>query len=351
MFKGYHLSYIEISQKEFDKHLKNTQFMYTLYGSYNEYAKSNIKINTHCIRWITVNNINITLTYKLGSKWFNFRTNITKNYPKNFVQKPFDPIAAYSTFSRVVKPLEIPRHDVENIGPYVNHHLDRKGTYEYAICYDVNKAYFNTFTKPMPLDIIGYNRKPKKDEVGFNTAGIPVIGPSNLFCEFIFRLGQHKGLCKYSEIMLKHMNDAPDKKPYFKFCINASVGNLANHNPFLRNMIVWYNNTFIKSKVDKNTIWSNTDSIVSTVKRPDLEIGDKIGQFKVEHEGRFIQAGTGYQWLDDNIVTNSGISRDKIKIFEQVYNRQFILGQDNDKLYNLTIWRFNYETQRLEKIR
>lgn len=40
--------------------------------------------------------------------------------------------------------------------------------------------------------------------------------------------------------------------------------------------------------MDENTLFSNTDSIVSLVPRPDLKISDNIGDFKIEHQGDFI---------------------------------------------------------------
>lgn len=47
-------------------------------------------------------------------------------------------------------------------------------------------------------------------------------------------------------------------------------------------------NKFIKNLMDENTLFSNTDSIVSLVPRPDLKISDNIGDFKIEHKGDFI---------------------------------------------------------------
>ena len=40
--------------------------------------------------------------------------------------------------------------------------------------------------------------------------------------------------------------------------------------------------------MDENTLFSNTDSIVSLVPRSDLKISDNIGDFKIEHQGDFI---------------------------------------------------------------
>lgn len=345
---------MEITQESMNEYLHKTRTYDTIYATY-EQANENKKINHQPLtRYIKVSRLYVALSYKLGGVWYHFKTNMAKEYDIGFKDKrQADPIQAYAIFARVVKPIKYQNIQIDNLGGYQDNHLDKKGKYDYAICYDVNKSYFNACRNPMPTEMIDEWRQPLDGEVGFNFNGIPIIGPSSTKCLWIFKLEEMPRLNRYFQIYSKKLLNAKnkDEKQFFKDEINYSLGNLSHHNPFLRNMIVWYSNQFIKSKVDENTIWSNTDSIVSTVKRPDLDIGNEIGQFKIEHEGKFIHAGTGYQWIDDKVISNKGISKDQVKLYEKKYNKQFILSETStEELADLLIWRFDYGKETLERL-
>lgn len=353
MFKHYHISYKEVSVEEFNNHLEETKYWKTYKCEYEKFEELNTTTQRYT-RFLSVKRLYATLSYKLnGKKWVNIKTNISKDYTDFESTVCNDPVRAYAIFARVVKPKEY-RENVSNIGPYQLYpNIKTAIKYDYAICYDINKSYFNAMNNPMPTEMVAKYRCPNKGEVGFTISGHIVIGPSEFECDYIFKLERIGGLDRYREIYLNKLNNAKTKeeKKHYKFEINSSVGNLANHNPFLRNMIVWYANNFIKSKVDENTIYSNTDSIVSTVKRDDLEIGSNVGQFKIEHEGPVIIKGSAYQWINDNKFSNKGVSLDQIALYEKTYNKKFILGEAKpEELANLTLWRFNYEKEKFEKI-
>lgn len=352
MFKHYHISYKEVSVEEFNKHLEETKYWKTFKGKYEEFEGLDSTTQRYT-RFLNVNRLTATLSYKLsGKKWVNIKTNISKDYTNFESTICNDPTKAYAIFARVVKPKEY-RELITNLGAYHKYPEDKTATkYDYAICYDINKSYFNAMNNLMPTEMIAKYRCPNKGEVGFTVAGSVIIGPSDFECDYIFKLERMKSLDRYREIYLNKLNNAKTKeeKNHYKFEINSSIGNLANHNPFLRNMIVWYANKFIMSKVDKNTIYSNTDSIVSTVKRDDLEVGNEVGQFKIEHEGPVILKGSAYQWLNDNKFSNKGVSLDQIALYEKTYNKKFILGESTtEELINLTLWRYNYEKEIFEK--
>ena len=55
------------------------------------------------------------------------------------------------------------------------------------------------------------------------------------------------------------------------------------HNVFIRIAILEYARLYISSLKDENTIMQTVDSIVSLKPRNDLNLGDGLGQFKVEH--------------------------------------------------------------------
>lgn len=347
-----HIVYTEVDQKTFNSKLDESDGYVTHLYPFEQRPESETHQGYH--RYINDKTLYITLTYKIGGQWRSYKTNKAKVYDEGYTQTVVDPIRAYTIFSRVVKPVKIPEVDrdkVHNIGGYTDFHPDKKGHYVRAICYDVNKSFFNACKNMMPTTIVDKYCAPKLGEVGFPASGIPVIGPSDHICYYVFKLDWHDGLRRYVDLYSQKLKKAtdPNVRRRLKDEINLSIGNLAHHNPFLRNMIVWWSNEFIKSKVDDNTIWSNTDSIVSSVPRPDLEIGDDVGQFKIEHDGEFIQNVTGYQWVTDHVIRWKGVSQDRIKIFEKKEGRQFLIDRDDlSTVQNLYI--FDYGKQKLKKV-
>lgn len=94
----------------------------------------------------------------------------------------------------------------------------------------------------------------------------------------------------------KEKAQTPAQKREAKAIIVAAVGFLQRRNPLLRAAAIGWCNRKMISLCDRNTIFCNTDSLVSTAPRPDLEIGPAMGQFKIEHEGSFAHVGMNTQW-------------------------------------------------------
>ena len=95
-----------------------------------------------------------------------------------------------------------------------------------------------------------------------------------------------------------------------KDMLNFPVGCLQNKNAWLRAWIVGKCNERIKSLIDEDTLFWNTDSIVSKRRREDIEkdMGDGLGQWKLEHVGKVAYVGNNYQW-NDEIPTYRGIPK------------------------------------------
>ena len=73
---------------------------------------------------------------------------------------------------------------------------------------------------------------------------------------------------------------------------------IQRYNIFIRLGILYNAAEYIKQFQDEDTVYCNTDSIVSLKRRTDLPLGIELGQFKEEHvneDFKFIQAGQ-YQW-------------------------------------------------------
>lgn len=76
--------------------------------------------------------------------------------------------------------------------------------------------------------------------------------------------------------------------------------------------------------IDENTIYCDTDSIISNKKRTNLNIGDDIGQWKIEHEGVECHVLGEKRYYIGEKIALSGLSskeRDKIMIDEQLTTR------------------------------
>ena len=170
-----------------------------------------------------------------------------------------------------------------------------------AICYDMNSAYAYAMLQDIPdTSKPPMEKKIEQGEIGF---GFDENGNVCLqhagFCPYVFKTIPSP-FHKFVYTWYNRKKNAKTKlekrkaKEYLNFC----VGFLQGRNEFLRAFIVCFANERIKSLMDENTIYCNTDSIVSLVPRDDLEIGTDIGQFKIEHEGKFAFKGFNYQWND-----------------------------------------------------
>lgn len=190
-----------------------------------------------------------------------------------------------------------------------------------AICYDMNSAYGYGMLQPMP-DTSKPPRRGiiKPGEIGFNEVSyngdieIQSLEPFfSGYSENIFKIIPSP-LDKFVNKWYNVKKEAIDKvtKTKAKNMLVYSVGMLQRHNPFLRAAIIGQCNNYIKSLFDENTIYANTDSIVSLEPRPDLPIGEDIGQFKIEHDGDFAYIGFNHQW-NDEIPAYRGIPKSWFK--------------------------------------
>ena len=211
--------------------------------------------------------------------------------------------------------------------------------------YDINSAFSYAMLQKMPdtrqlprlHDIVGEN------EIGFDIDGnayIEVGTPA----EYIFPLIESPFkdyIYKYYELKQNEKNK--DKRKMWKLWLNIPTGVLQRHNIFLRNAVLMYSNRYIESFMNEDTVYCNTDSIVSLSKRTDLPLGSEIGLFKEEHKNenfKYIREGI-YQWNDE--CHYKGINGRYIKDIEKT-DGWF------EKMYNNLPIKYNKETRRLEYI-
>lgn len=204
-----------------------------------------------------------------------------------------------------------------------------------AYGYDMNKCYLAALKEQVPItQEMDVMRVVEEGEVGFTVDFGDVVLHKNKetglnevrnpmrrvevgeFAEYVFPLTKSPFL-RYVEYMEKAIAKAKakgdkDEESRLKSNIVCSVGNLQNHNPFLRAHIVELMNKKMMALMDENTLYCNTDSIVSLTRRDDLPISDNVGDFKVEHHGKFTHFGVDYTW-DDGKETHRGENKNPIK--------------------------------------
>ena len=174
--------------------------------------------------------------------------------------------------------------------------------------YDINSAFpavFKYGKYPITDNELG-GGIVEEDEVGFITNAehqLKLVKPGG-FALYRFKMGYSAKLQKWAwdNFNKKNLYKSQGKTKEaaeLKLAINSALGVISNHNIFLRCYITdtLYQN--MEALVDENTLIANTDSIISLVPRPDLEIGKGLGQFKVEYENvDFIHEGNGYDVID-----------------------------------------------------
>lgn len=170
-----------------------------------------------------------------------------------------------------------------------------EGKRTHAISYDMNSAYSYAMLQMMPDTSV----PPKAKVVGPGEIGFDLDGNRQTkgYSVFVFRLVESP-FKKFVETYFKRKINAKNlsEKRRAKEYLNFSVGFLQNRDPFTRAQIVGLANDKILELKDENTIYCNTDCIVSTKERPDLKLGTDIGEWKIEHEGEFAFVGFNYQW-------------------------------------------------------
>lgn len=143
-------------------------------------------------------------------------------------------------------------------------------------------------------------------------------------------------------------NSTGNEKLEAKAMLNLPIGYCQRYNPFLRSYVVNTCNKVIKDIIDENTLFWNTDAIFSKVRRPELEIGNEIGQFKEIKCDKLVYVGNVYQ-INDEDPTYRGISKTWFKSFEKEYGRKYDLLKDYDKtISRINYYDLNWETLKLE---
>lgn len=192
---------------------------------------------------------------------------------------------------------------------------------ENCYSYDLNSSYAFAMLSDMPDCKQGYeirdtsDRRAKRvqpDEIGFEVIDNRLQVINSGYATYVFK--RVKSPFKaFVDKYYKAKKLAKDKeeRQQFKDILNFAVGYILRKNPFVHACILNNARRFIESFEDKNTLYINTDCIVSKTKREDIEelLGDEVGQFKIDHFGTFRRLNGAYQWVGEK-PTARGVSKE-----------------------------------------
>lgn len=182
---------------------------------------------------------------------------------------------------------------VANMYYYIDKMIKRNEWISHCYGYDMNSCYPYFMTKPLPYgNIIRENDFVQEGELGFSW-NITIKGDKSLvmnlpgeYACYIFKTKIYQGFVDWANTEYSIKLNAKDTGYYdlIKKKYNAVIGNMKYHNIFIRIAVLEYAYKYMESLKDEHTIMQTVDSIVSSVPRPDLDIGDNLGQFKEEHK-------------------------------------------------------------------
>lgn len=334
MYKSKNVKFINI--EEFNKHLAYCK-------KYKEIVYSPRKIGTECyIANIVIDIVNIYLTYRKGDVTTTYSTRLDGEDPSNKITG----LLAYQTICKYYK---VPKMDtfewmeknyiqvgekrqiqwvLASAVPLLYSNVEMSGK-EYNKCYgyDMTSAYGWALLQPIPdtTKEPRFNSEVKEGEIGFCMDGTTEYegGYGNIIfplipSPFVKFVNKWFGIKKYG---------TKEESAKAKQMLNYAVGYMQRTNPFIRNTIVNRCNDKIKTYMDENTLYCNTDSIVSLVPRSDLPLGDRIGEFHLEHEGSFAYSGFNYQW-NKEVPTYRGVVKKWFDGFEKKHKRKWDILKD-----------------------
>ena len=222
--------------------------------------------------------------------------------------------------------------------------------------YDLNSAYANTLLKKIPdlnKPVIANwpdQIKVNKNEIGFILDDELSIVKPGYMADIKFKLINTPD--KLKDFLIKWYNikkvSTGNKKLEAKAMLNLPIGYCQRYNPFLRSYVVNSCNAAIKQLINDDTLFWNTDAIFSLKRRPELELGNEIGQFKEIHCDTLCYVGNVYQ-INNEDPTYRGISKSWFKAFEKQHGRRYNLLLDyNKQVSRLNYYELNWKTLKLE---
>lgn len=313
---------------------------------------------------IEVKRTNVFLTYRDGGATITYTTRLSDDGP----QEKITGVRAYMTLCHYYKVPNMTTNEklkkkvkivngksqiswiINSAIPMLwSNPLEGGKVHENCYEYDMISAYAWGLLQDIPNTAVEpkYNATVKKGEIGFYLNGdITFNGVANVvfplmkspFEKFVTKWF---GIKKYGK---------GEEKIKAKQMLNFAVGYMQRTNPFIRNTIVNRCTNRILELMDENTLYCNTDCLVSKVKRDDLDIGANIGQFKIEHEGKFTYIGFNYQW-NDEVPTYRGVVKKWFENWEKKHKRKWTILDEQPPSIELNDYYYDEEKVKIIKNR
>lgn len=212
-----------------------------------------------------------------------------------------DKMEGWEAFRKSLNPYILGYHEGEEIYFKDNEKFLEFKTEQYQWCnldfankwlecysYDINSCFLSFLDYDLPDNKIKAEwRNVQSGEIGFiDDLGYLKMCKKGEYARWIFNKKKYRSLSKFKHVMYNERlkSESQEEKDFWKDCMVKSIGYLKYVNVFLRSAILNYAKARILAAMDENTIYCNTDSIISLKPRNDLDIGINCGQFKVEHE-------------------------------------------------------------------
>lgn len=262
---------------------------------------------------------------KVSRKTKTFRWQLDKD---NMYISKTTPLNASAQFGKVyhIEDIEdlygIKPKDIVTEKPLLYANSVYRGKPYVAYEYDMSAAYLQMLKLPIPNQYtLRKHAKLGKGQCGFVewNGELEYTEVEGRYCDYVFDLMPSPFIKKVEALENKIAKEQDkNKKTDLKNIYRLVVGCWRNKNPFIRGCIIGRCNTLVKSLIDKDTIYANTDSIVSTKPRPDIMESGFI--WKLKHNGELFKLSKrtkfDYQW---NLETPT--QRGLVKRYVEYYNQ------------------------------
>lgn len=354
MYRSKNVKFITI--EEFNKHLAYVKKFRNVVFKKREIPGDPMEAN------VIIDIVNIFLTYRVAGKTTTYSTRLDGDDATTKITG----LLAYQTICKYykvpnmsqIKWMEKSSHQIGeknqiqwvilSASPLLYYNVKYSGQeIENCYSYDMTSAYGWALTQPIPDTSVTprFYDNVKEGEIGFLADGsITFDGRANIIFPLIespFKKFVNKwfGIKKYGE---------PREAIKAKQMLNYAVGYMQRTNPFIRNTIVGRCSMRIMSFMDDDTLYCNTDSIVSKKPRNDLPLGEGIGEFHVEHQGQFRYVGFNYQW-NGEVPTYRGVAKKWFEGFEKKHKRKWNILKDEIPTFDYGEYYFDKEKLKIRR--
>lgn len=269
------------------------------------------------------------ITYKPGKKAVTFEFDRDGEYliqlaPKEAVRR----MSCAFKIQRTEEIMKIHPDKIESAKPLLYKNDDFDGMAVEAYEYDLSEAYAQMLRLPLPdLKTARYDAKINEGQVGFYAIG-PYLYCSfevGKDCQYVFDL-MDSPYCKWLDGIDKKIKKATEKSQVLelKSLYRYAIGDLQNLNPFWRCIVVDRCNQLVMKYVDKNTVYCNTDSIVSITRRLDIE-NDQEFKWSLKREKEIFKwqrNKMNYQW-NLEVPMYKGPYKRAIEYFNKTHDRKW----------------------------